>query len=89
MLGFTVQGTSTTMAVDDDEFVEDVVVGVRMHILYRVEKSDNGSRVTRRLEAEMPTGLAGRVLSWFLRGRLRRMQERVLDALTDQADVSV
>lgn len=87
LLGFTVQGTSTTMSVDEGEFVEDVVVGVRMRILYRVEERDGGSLVTRRLEADMPSGFAGRILALFLRLRLRRMQDRVLDALTGQAVV--
>ena len=87
LLGFTVQGTSTTTLVDGGEFVEDVVVGVRMRVTYRVEERDGGSLVTRRLEADMPTGFAGRFLALFLRLRLRRMQERVLDALAGQAEV--
>lgn len=87
LLGFNVQGTSRTTFADDREFVEDVVVGVRMRVTYRVEEREGGSSVTRRLEAEMPTGFSGRVLSLFLRLRLRRMQERVLDALAGQAGV--
>jgi hypothetical protein len=88
MLGFRVQGTSTTVEAGPREFVEDVVVGVRMHVVYRVEERDGGCYVTRRLEAQMPTGIAGRILARLLAARLRRMQKRVLDALTDQADVS-
>lgn len=85
LLGFAVQGTSTTTFVEAGEFVEDVVVGVRMRVTYRVEERHGGSLVTRRLEADMPTGFAGRILSLFLRLRLKRMQERVLDALAGQA----
>lgn len=87
LLGFDVQGTSLTTAAEEKEFVEDVVVGVRMRVFYRVEESEQGSLVTRRLEADMPTGFSGRILAVFLRWRLRRMQDRVLDALTGQAVV--
>lgn len=81
MLGFKVEGQSMTITSDPTLFVEDVIVGVRMHVTYRVEAADGGCVVTRRLEAELPGGLAGRILGLFLRIRLRTMQDRVLEAL--------
>jgi hypothetical protein len=87
LLGFTVGGTSLTTSADEKEFVEDVVVGVRMRVIYRVEELEQGSLVTRRLAADMPTGFSGRILAVLLRWRLRRMQDRVLDALAGQAEV--
>ncbi|HWL64953.1 MAG TPA: SRPBCC family protein [Actinomycetota bacterium] len=81
MLGFDVDGRSTTVGIDAHDFEEDVIVGVRMRVSYRVEPSDQGSIVTRKLVAELPGGFAGRVLSLLLRPRLRAMQKEVLDAL--------
>ena len=81
MLGFEVQGQSTTMTSDPTLFVSDVIVGVRMNVVYRVEEGPTGCVITRRLEAELPGGVAGRIVGAFLRIRLRTMQDRVLDAL--------
>jgi hypothetical protein len=81
MLGFEVQGQSTIITADSTRFVEDVIVGVRMQVEYRVEPEADGCLVTRRLEADLPGGFAGTILGLFLRMRLRTMQDRVLDAL--------
>ena len=89
MLGFEVQGQSTIVTADATSYVEDVVVGVRMHVVYRVESDPNGCRVTRRLEADLPGGVSGRILGLFLRLRLKGMQDKVLDALAGQAEDSV
>ena len=81
MLGFDVQGQSTIITSDPTLFVEDVIVGVRMQVVYRVEEDGSGCLITRRLEAELPGGWAGRVLGVFLRIRLRTMQKKVLETL--------
>lgn len=87
MLGFRVEGHSKAVTVTTDAFEEDVVVGVRMRILYEVGRDDSGATVvTRRLSALLPGGLAGRVLSFFLRRRLTRMQDGVVDELVRQAE---
>jgi hypothetical protein len=87
MLGFRVEGHSKSVTVGTETYEEDVVVGVRMRIVYEVARDDAGSTVvTRRLSAEMPGGMAGRVLSFFLRRRLTRMQNGVVDELVRQAE---
>ncbi len=82
LAGFEVQGRSVTTEIGPDVMVEDVLVGVRMKVLYRVEETSQGSLITRRLEAYLPRGFAGRILSLILIPRLRRMQEKVLDRLS-------
>ncbi len=82
MLGFGVQGRSAATMVADDTFEEDVIVGVRMKVRYTVRPSGQGSIVTRRLETYLPNGFGGRILSVFLKWRLKRMQEGVLEELT-------
>jgi hypothetical protein len=86
LLGFHVVGNSVLVSVEEGSLTEDVLVGVRMKIHYEV--SDEGSErvVTRRIDATLPEGLAGRVLSFFLKRRLVRMQERLLDDLVGQAE---
>lgn len=87
MLGFRVEGHSKTVGVSGDAYEEDVVVGVRMRILYEVGRDDDGKTVvTRRLSTLLPGGLAGRVLSFFLKRRLTRMQDGVVDELVRQAE---
>ena len=86
LLGFVVEGQSSAVSVRPDSFEEDVIVGVRMHVRYEVEASDEGTRVTRQLSARLPRGPAGRLLSFFLKRRLRSMQAGVLDGLVSQAE---
>lgn len=87
MLGFEVEGHSKTVAVSPDAYEEDVIVGVRIHIVYEVSRGASGDTVvTRRLSALLPGGLAGRVLSVFLKRRLTRMQNGVVEELVRQAE---
>jgi hypothetical protein len=88
MLGFRVEGHSKTVSVTDGAYEEDVVVGVRMKILYAVTTDDAGNTVvTRRLSARLPGGLAGRLLSFFLKRRLTRMQNGVIGDLVRRAEL--
>ena len=86
LLGFHVVGNSVMVSVDERSLTEDVIVGVRMKIHYEV--SDEGAQrlVTRRIEATLPRGLSGRVLTLLLKRRLVKMQERLLTDLVDQAE---
>lgn len=87
MLGFRVEGHSKTVAVSDATYEEDVVVGVRMRIVYDARRGADGRAiVTRKLTALMPGGVAGRLLSFFLRRRLTAMQNGVIDELVRQAE---
>lgn len=86
MLGFDVQGKSTAVRIEERCFEEDVVVGVRMKLTYELVPSAQGVVVTHRLEAELPRGPLGRLLSVFLRRRLKRMQETSLEGLVRQAE---
>lgn len=86
LVGFKVQGRSDAKAVSDELFIEDVIVGVRMVITYEVKPSGRGTRITRTLEADLPAGVAGRVLAILLRAKLGRMQKRLLRDLKDQAE---
>ena len=88
MLGFHVQGRSRAVEVEEDVFEEDVVVGVAMRVRYEVHPEGNGCRVVHRLESEMPRGLSGRLLSLFLRGRLRRMQRTAVERLVAQSEAA-
>lgn len=88
MLGFNVQGHSTAIEVAPNTFVEDVIVGVRMRVTYVTAPSGEGATITHNLVSDLPTGLWGRVLSFFLRSRLRRMQRAALDELVRQAEAS-
>jgi hypothetical protein len=81
MLGFKVHGHTTAIAVGRELFEEDVFVGVRLKIRYEVRAAPEGSIVTHRLVAKLPGGFSGRVLSLFLRRRLRRLQKTSLDNL--------
>lgn len=85
LLGFDVRGRSTATGVAQDAFEEDVIVGVRMRISYRAQPRRGGSIVTHRMQADLPAGAAGTVLSWLLARRLRRMQVTLLERLSDQA----
>ena len=86
LAGFKVQGRSDAKRVDDSTFEEDVIVGVRMLVRYDVRPSPAGTVLTRSLEAELPGGPSGWLLSLVLRARLRKMQRRLLQELIAQAE---
>lgn len=86
MLGFKVVGQSFTRGVGETRFVEDVVVGVGMRITYTLEAVPGGTRVVHRLESDLPTGAMGRLLTIFLRRRLKVMQRVLLERLSKQAE---
>ena len=81
MLGFKVAGRADITATEESSVEQDVIVGIRMKVTYGFTPAPGGTLVTHTLEAELPRGLSGRVLSLFLRFRLRRMQQRLLDNL--------
>ncbi len=83
MLGLDVQGRSDAVEVADGVFREDVIVGVRMHVTYRVEPDGDGARVIHRLESELPRGAIGSILSLLLRWRLRKLQVHALERLAN------
>jgi hypothetical protein len=86
LLGFLVAGRSRVEAVSDTALSEDVIVGVRMRVRFEVEETDDGCIVTHHLIAEMPAGAMGRVLSWFLRRRLKKMSSTLVARLARQSD---
>lgn len=86
LLGFDVHGRSLTTVSDSTRFEQDVVVGVRMRVLYSIEQRDDACVVTHRLSADLPGGLAGRALSIVLARRLRKMQVDLLTRLKSQLE---
>jgi hypothetical protein len=88
MLGFHVDGHSTTTGADSTHYEEDVVVGVRMRLRYEVEPTADGALVTALLFADLPGGLAGRLVSFFLRWRLGHMQRAALKRLVAQSEAA-
>ena len=88
LVGYRVQGRSDAHVVDDGLFIEDVIVGVRMVITYEVKNTPSGTRITRTLEADLPRGILGNVLSVVLRAKLRKMQKRLLEELASQAEAA-
>ena len=86
MLGFEVHGHSTATDVGPKFFEEDVIVGVRIRIRYDLAPTADGVVVTHRLSAQLPGGPSGRVLSFFLRRRLRRLQRIALDRLAAHSE---
>ncbi len=88
MLGFVMDGRSTAISTDGGLFEEDVIVGVRLRVRYELRPSDGGVIVIRRLTASLPRGISGRILSFFLKWRLKRMQGAVLDELVRQSERS-
>jgi hypothetical protein len=85
LLGFDVTGHSTVLKVSSEEFQEEVIVGVRMRVMYSVKPIASGSVITHRMEADLPAGLAGSVLSLLLGWRLKRMQKALLRKLGRRA----
>ena len=88
LLGFVVNGRSSTIAASETSFAEDVIVGVHMRVEYEVTPGPEGALVKRRLTTTLPDGFSGRVLSFFLKRRLKAMQKGLLDALVAQAEGS-
>ena len=86
LVGFEVQGRSDTTHVDGSTFEEDVIVGVRMIVRYEVTPTSTGAALTRSLDAELPGGPSGWLLSLALRAKLRKMQRRLLEKLVAQAE---
>jgi Polyketide cyclase / dehydrase and lipid transport len=94
MLGFAVAGRADVIVAEEREVRHDVLVGIRMSVRYTLEPSGDGWILTHRLGADLPRGISGRVLSFFLRRRLERMQTRLLHDLVaaaapDESDRSV
>jgi hypothetical protein len=88
MLGFVgVQGRSAAVDVGDNCFEEDVVVGIGMRVRYEVEADGEGAIVTHSLESDLPTGVAGRLLSLVLRKRLKRLQRTALERLAAHSEM--
>jgi hypothetical protein len=85
MLGFEVTGRSVITAADSVSLDQDVVVGVRMRVRYVVRAAPGGSVLEHRLVADLPRGASGRVLSLFMRPRLRRMQRMILENLSSSS----
>ena len=86
LLGFDVHGRSAAVEVEDGAFFEDVIVGVRMRIRYTVRPDGAGSIIGHHMEADLPSGPLGRLLSVFLARRLRKMQSELLESLRAQAE---
>jgi hypothetical protein len=86
LLGFAVHGHSTAVEVEPATYDHDVIVGVRMRVRYRVDETEDGTLITHRMSADLPGGLSGRLLSLFLRGRLRRLQKRALANLARRSE---
>lgn len=83
MLGFEVDGQSVAADVSESSFEESVVVGVAMTVTYTVRATPSGSLLTHRLVSELPGGPLGRLLSFFLKRRFRKMQSTVLKRLAE------
>src|SRR3712207_1310539 len=74
MLGFKVAGRADIRSVSDLTMDQDVIVGIKMRVTYEFVPAPGGTAVTHRLVADLPRGISGRILSLFLKFRLRRMQ---------------
>jgi Polyketide cyclase / dehydrase and lipid transport len=84
MLGFRVKGHADMDRVEETTISHQVIVGVKMQVRYDLEPDGDGVVVTHTLTADMPEGLAGKVLSILLRRRLRTMQRKLLDNLAER-----
>lgn len=84
MLGFRVNGRARVTEASEDLFVQDVVIGVRIVARYEIEPSGDGSVIRHELIVSAPRGPTGRLLTFFLKGRLRAMQKRLLRNLSAQ-----
>lgn len=81
MLGFKIAGRADIVSVEEGAIAQDVIVGIRMRVTYELDARGATTLVTHRIDADLPRGLSGRLLSFFLRYRLRAMQRRLLDDL--------
>lgn len=88
MLGFKVHGHAMSIEVTPDHYVQDVVVGVKLRVRYEVQPGPRGAVIAHRLTADMPRGFSGRILSFFLRRRLRIMQREALAGIAAHAEGS-
>jgi hypothetical protein len=86
LLGFEVDGASTAIEIEDSSYEQDVIVGVKMRVRYEVRPSSKGAVVKHRLASDLPAGVSGRVLSFFLTRRLRKMQRDLLKGLAAQTE---
>ncbi|HVF52320.1 MAG TPA: SRPBCC family protein [Actinomycetota bacterium] len=87
MLGFGVDGHSTTTGVSHEMVREDVIVGVRMEVTYTVDPADGGgSTITHNLELHPLEGPAGTLLRILLLWRLKRMQRAALALLVREVE---
>ena len=86
LLGFHVSGHSTSIEVSPTSYEEDVVVGVQLRVRYEVVPAGKGAAISRTLIADLPGGPMGRILSFFLARRLRKMQVELLGALAARAE---
>ena len=86
MLGFHVDGHATAVDVGGSYIEQDVIVGIRMGIRYEVKPIEGGAMITHTLNAQMPSGISGRILAVFLRRRLRWLQRTALENLVLQSE---
>lgn len=86
MLGFNVRGQAVAQGSTEQGFSHFVVVGVGMTVSYEVEETSEGAEITHRIESDLPTGLLGTLLSFFLKRRLKRMQSKLIEELVVQAE---
>ncbi|MGI8407192.1 MAG: SRPBCC family protein [Actinomycetota bacterium] len=84
MLGFEVDGQSVASSVTESSFTEQVVVGVGMTVTYTLRPGPTGTVLTHKLVTELPGGPLGRLLSFFLKRRFRKMQSTLLRRLAEQ-----
>jgi hypothetical protein len=86
LLGFEVDGSSTAIEIEDSSYEQDVIVGVKMRVRYDISPSSNGAVVKHRLASDLPAGVSGRILSFFLTRRLKKMQRDLLKGLAAQTE---
>ena len=86
LLGFEVDGSSTAIEIEDSSYEQDVIVGVKMRVRYEISPSSDGAVVKHRLASDLPAGVSGRVLSFFLTRRLKKMQRDLLEGLAAQTE---
>ena len=88
LVGFDVEGVSHALEAGESRFVEEVWVGVRMQVEYQISESDGRTVIRRRLEADLPGGVLGRLLTVVLKRKLRTMQKDVLASLAQASEGS-
>jgi Polyketide cyclase / dehydrase and lipid transport len=83
MLGFDVDGRAQIRALEPNAVEHEVVVGIHMRVRYEVAPAEGGTVLHHHLIADLPGGVCGRILSVFLRRRLKWMQQVALDNLAN------